>query len=103
MGAIEAKDVWMKRLKTAIEADKNWCAESGVTLQKALPSKCTGAVDPVMWHIRQNICAGNQATAKYVIDTMKEITQEPEQKNELQLDESSLTARVVGFLKSFRD
>merc|ERR1712228_741106 len=94
----ESSEVWMRRLTAATEADRKWSAENGITMQKTLPSDCKGSVDPVMWHIRINLCTGNQEMAKSTMKVMSHITQTPSRKHELTLDDGSFNPRVANFL-----
>eukprot|EP00415_Alexandrium_ostenfeldii_P003711 UN3711 len=100
--AVEQADRVKQRLTAAMSADQKWSMERNVP-QRRIPSGRTGVLDPMMWHIQQNVCKGNQELAKYVMGVMGHITQKPDLKHEPRLDDAGLNERAANFLKAFRD
>mmetsp|Transcript_42204 Transcript_42204/g.97718 ORF Transcript_42204/g.97718 Transcript_42204/m.97718 type:complete len:178 (-) Transcript_42204:52-585(-) len=99
--AEEAGDV-MRRLTAAMAADQKWSLEHG-TRQRRVPSGREGVLEPLMWHIQENVCRGNRELSKYVMSVMAHVTQKPDLKQEPQLDDAHLNGRVANFLKAYRD
>mmetsp|Transcript_27329 Transcript_27329/g.56737 ORF Transcript_27329/g.56737 Transcript_27329/m.56737 type:complete len:174 (+) Transcript_27329:1-522(+) len=100
--AVEQADSVTKRLAAAMVADQSWSMERGAP-QRRVPPGRSGVLEPMMWHIQQNVCKGSQELAKYAMCVMAHVTQKPDLKHEPLLDDPTLNPRVANFLRAYRD
>jgi len=91
----------LNKLQACVKADQDW-SDGYNLVQRPLPQGCEGMY-AMLWHVDQNVCAGNSELSEYAKNAMAFITQKPDQKHTLPLDDPTLDARVSNFLKTFRD
>jgi len=104
LSAPEKPERVMLRLKAAVDADRHWSDERGLQ-QRPVPKSRTGVLDPIMWHLEQNLCGGKTELANFTKKAMALVTQHPDRKDELPLDDERFKSneRLAHFLKAFRD
>merc|ERR1712037_867275 len=76
------------RLEAAVAADKEWSSQHGLW-QRSAPRSHAGSVDPLMWHIDNNLCQGNKGLSQFVLKAMARMLQMPDRARELPLDDEA--------------